>query len=117
MDDFSSILNQVLDFLRQGFNDVNNQIIGIVIAVIAAFMLSSWRRLWALALGATVAHVVISNLLLPLIQGAGFHLPPNLMEKSFWIGVAALYVGYFIVIAVFFFLKKTLLKGGAATAH
>ena len=117
MDDFNSILQQVLDFLRQGFSDVNNQILGIIIALVAAYMLGSWRRLWALALGATVAHVVIAQILLPLIQGAGFHLPPNLMEKSFWLGVAALYVGYFVVVAVFFFLKKTLLKGGAATAH
>ncbi|HXP23516.1 MAG TPA: hypothetical protein VN807_05225 [Candidatus Sulfotelmatobacter sp.] len=117
--DFNTLLTDVLNFLRAGFNDVNSQILGIIIALVAAYAMSGWRRLWIVTLGAMVAHLVIRDILLPLIQHQTFHLPTNLMDKSYWIGDGGalnLYAGYFIVIAVFYFLKKHLLSR-VATAH
>jgi hypothetical protein len=119
MDDFSSMLNQVVDFLKGGFADVNSQILGIIIALVAAYIMSGWRRWIFVAFGAAVAHLVIRDLLLPIIQGQKFQLPPNLMEQSYWIGDGGalnLFVGYLIVVGIFFFIKKHLL-GRVAHAH
>ena len=117
--DFSSLLNDILNFLRAGFADVNSQILGIIIALVAAYAMSAWGRLWIVALGPMFAHLAIRDLILPLIQNQGFHLPTNLMDKSYWIGDGGalnLLAGYVIVIAVFYFLKKHLL-GRVAHAH
>jgi hypothetical protein len=119
MDDFASLLNQILDFLKGGFSDVNSQILGIIIALVAAYIMSSWRRWLPIAFGAMLAHLVIRDLVLPLIQGQKFQLPPNLMEKSYWIGDGGalnLLAGYLVVIAVFFLIKKYIL-GRVAHAH
>jgi hypothetical protein len=44
-------------------------------------------------------------------------LPPDLLQLSYWKTAAALFLGYLVVIAVFFAIKKNLLpKSGAAHA-
>jgi hypothetical protein len=38
-------LNEILDFFRQGFENVN-AILGLIIAFVAAYQLSGWKKLW-----------------------------------------------------------------------
>jgi len=119
MHDVTYYLHEILDFfdrgITDGFTNVNGAL-GIIIALVAAYMLHSWKRLWAVALGATVVHLV-AEVMLPVLDNRGrFALPPDLLHQGYWRTAAALYLGYFVVIAVFFFLKRNVLPR-AASAH
>jgi len=121
MEHVSTYLHDILDFFRDGFHDgfahVNGAL-GLIIAVYAAYLLSDWKRLWAVALGATLAHLIAVIMIPVLANERSFQLPPDLLEMSYWKTAAALFLGYVIVIAVFFAIKTKLLpKGGAAHAH
>ena len=103
-------LNDAWNFLHQGFNSVN-AVKGLIIALVAAVMLTSWKRLWPVALGAVIVDIIVS-VMSPVISGhAAFRLPP-LLGLPFWRHALALYVGYVIAIAVFFFIKANVLAGG-----
>lgn len=102
--------NQALDFIQLGFNRVN-AIQGLLIALGAAYLLHEWRRLPVIALGALFVHVILSVMIPVLGQGAAFKLPP-LVEPSYWRVLASLFVGYLIIVAVFFALKRMLMKAG-----
>lgn len=114
---FLDILRGLLGLADQGFDGVN-QIMGLIIAAIAAFLMAGWRRLGAVAVAATLVHVLLTALL-PVLDGAAFRLP-DLLSLAFWLTALALFLGYLIVIAVFFFLK-TLVVGASggrkAAAH
>ena len=108
MEQVHHYLTLVLDFLREGYNHVN-AVEGLVIALVAAIIAPAWDRIWAVALGATLVHV-IANVLIPVIANhASFHLPP-IMDYDFWRTVVSLYVGYLLVIAVLMFVKRQFLS-------
>jgi uncharacterized protein YacL len=112
-------LNVILAFfengLRDGFANVNGAL-GIIIALVAAYMLASWKRIWAMALGATIVHLIAEIMIPVLANRAQFALPPDLLHLSYWKTAVALYLGYLIVIAVFFFIKRNVLPR-SAPAH
>jgi len=115
MHDFQYYLNEIIDFLRTGFRDGFahvNAILGLIIALVAAYLLPSWKRLWAVALGATVVHLIAEVMLPVLANHETFRLPPDMLEMSYWRDAIALYLGYLVVIAIFFFIKKRVLPGG-----
>ncbi len=69
MDNFQYYLYEIIDFFGQGFHEdfVHvNAMLGLVIALFAAYLLDSWRRVWAMALGATIIHL-IAEVMLPVI--------------------------------------------------
>ena len=121
MNQFSYYANEFIYFFRdgihEGFLHVNGAL-GLIIALVAAYMLPSWKRIWAIALGATVAHL-LAEVLIPVLDNRGrAELPPNLLDWSYWRVAIALYLGYLVVISVFFFVKKNVLpKGASAPAH
>jgi hypothetical protein len=98
-------LNQVLDFFRTGFQHVN-ALLGIIISLVAAAKLAKWRQLWEIALVATLVHIIAV-----VVIGSPIRLPP-LFDIAFWRDTAALYAGYVIVIAAFYFLKLKLIRNG-----
>ena len=98
-------LSSVFSLAGAGFDGVN-QALGLVIALAAALMTSSWRRLPVSALGAVLVHLLFLAML-PLARGGSFVLP-EVLSGDFWIGAAALFLGYLIVIAIFFVLKSVL---------
>lgn len=112
MDVVLQVLNEVLSIFRTGFNQVN-VFIGIIIALVAAFQLSRWRKLWETALACLLIHIVALVLAPVIDHGAQPHLPP-LFENYFLRNLLALYVGYVVLIALFFFLRTRLLKPAAA---
>ena len=110
MDQVLHYLNEALDFVRTGFAHVN-AILGLIIALFAAFQLASWKKLWEVALAAAIVHIVALVLIPVVDHNAQVHLPP-LLDTGFWRDTLALYFGYVIMIAVLFFVRTRLLKGG-----
>jgi|SRR5579871_1116185 len=100
-------LHEVLNFFREGFAQVN-AVEGLVIALVATLLASAWNRVWSVALGATIVHL-IANALIPVIANhAAFRLPA-IMEMSYWRTALVLFAGYLIVISVFMFIKRLFL--------
>ena len=104
-----NLLQGLFALADRGFDGVN-QVIGLIIAgVFGLFLMGAWRGLWSAALGGVLVHTLV-EVLRPVLDGGAFALPP-LTEMSFWMTRFALFLGYAIVIAVFYFIK-TLLGGG-----
>ncbi len=122
MDSVMAFVQPAYEFVHAGFSDVKSQVIAIVIAIVAAVLMKGWGRIWGAALVAVVAHLIIQALL-PLVASSAFRLQdlvPDFVSLGFWANALALYVGYLLVIAFFFFLKHHVFrvgKGGHAHAH
>lgn len=114
MDQIQHFLSLGLAFLREGFNNVN-AVEGLVIALVAAIIVPAWDRIWTVALGATVVHLIADVLIPIMAQRATLHLPP-LLGVPYWRTALSLYVGYLIVISVLLFIKRLFLTQ-AAGAH
>ena len=110
MDNFQHLVTSVWGVFQKGFHEVN-AVEGLIIALIAAFILSSWRRLWAVALGATLVNL-IAIVLIPVVANHEAFKLPDVTKVEFWQNALVLYVGYLIVIAVFFFIKRNVLRMG-----
>jgi hypothetical protein len=108
-------LDQAINTLRDGFGQVNHPQ-GLIIALIAALLMSAWRQLLPMALLATVVHLAVQDL--PgILRGGGL---PNFMVPEFWTTAGVYFLGYLIIIAVFFLLKSMVFRssgGKAAKAH
>jgi len=109
MDQLPHNLQETLDFVRVGFQHVN-AILGLIIALFAAFRIGSWLQLWKIALGATLVHIVALVLIPVIDHNAPLHLPP-VLDTGFLRDTVALYLGYVIAIAVLFLVRKNLLRG------
>ena len=67
------------------------------------------------AAGATAVHLAV-QVLRPVLDGGAFALPP-LMTLGFWMTALALFLGYAVVIAVFFLIKGFLPGLSPRKAH
>lgn len=101
-------LEQFLSLAREGFAEVN-AVLGLLLAVVSALILSKWSRLLFVAAGAVIAHVVLERLAPVIAEVGGFHLPP-LLEAHFWREVGVLFVGYLVVIGILFAIKRVVIK-------
>ena len=101
-------INDVLAFVREAFHEVN-AIQGLIIALVAAFMMSAYRRIFVVAFGATIVHLLVDVLLPVVAHGAAFRLP-DLVETYYWRNAGLLFVGYFIVISVFYLIRSMLFR-------
>jgi hypothetical protein len=102
------LLETILEFARAGFDRVN-AVQGLIIALVAALLSPSWRRLPVFVVGATTVHVA-ADALLPVISGGASLRLPQVLELSFWSYVATLLVGYLIIIAILFLIKRLVLR-------
>jgi len=108
MDMILHLFSPVLDLFRAGFNQVN-VLLGLIIALVASFQLSSWKKLWEFALAALAFHIIALVLAPAIDHGAAIRLPA-LLDPMVWRNWLAIYVGYVILITVFYFLRTRLLK-------
>jgi hypothetical protein len=113
-DSIAGFLSALFGLAQGGFDGVN-QVVGLLIAVIAALVMPAWNRLWATALGAAFVHVLV-DVVRPVLDGGELVLPP-LLTLGFWMMMLALFLGYAIVIAVFFLIKSVFLGGGHKAKH
>ena len=114
LNDARLYLVEALDFAHRGFLHVN-VVLGLLIAVVAAFMLTSYRLrpVIAMTIGATLVFI-IAQILVPVIDhGAAFRLP-DIMIADFWRQLALLAVGLFITITIFYIVKKAVLPRSGA---
>jgi hypothetical protein len=111
------LVDQAVAYLREGFANINNPK-GLLIALAATIFLGSWRALVPVAAIATIVHIVI-EILAPVLAGGGGQvtLPPDMMQESFWTRALVLFLGYMIIIGVFFLIKGLVFRGGGAKAH
>lgn len=107
MDVITPYLQGAYEFLYTGYGQVN-EIQGLVIALVAVVVMKEWKRIWFVAFGALMVHLIVDTLR-PVLDGKDLKLP-NLVAAEFWISAAGLYLGFLIVTAVFFFVKKHVLK-------
>jgi hypothetical protein len=103
----TELWNSLTSYTQAGFHEIN-AIQGLLIAIIAALMLHRWAGVFAIAVGATLTHLFVDVLLPVLSDGAPFRLP-NLVEVAYWRYALTLYLGYIVVISVFYILKRGLL--------
>ena len=113
-DAIGAFLSGFLGLAQGGFDGVN-QVTGLLIAIIAALLMAGWKRLWATALVAALVHVGI-GVVRPVLDGGAFVLP-DLLSLGFWMSVLALFLGYAIVIAVFFLIKSLIAGGSHRASH
>jgi hypothetical protein len=115
MDGFQHLLDVIIAFFRDGFQHVN-AVLGLLIAIYSAYRLHEWKELWNLALTAVLIHI-IAMVLIPVIDhDAPFRLPP-LLDTEYWKFLFALFLGYLVAIAAFFFVKTNVLRGGGGGGH
>jgi hypothetical protein len=106
-------VDQAIAALRDGFGQINHPQ-GLIIALIAALLMPAWRQLLIFALLATAVHLGV-NYLPEVLRGGSL---PNFLEQTFWTSALGYFLGYLIIISVFFFLKSLVAKGGGtAKAH
>ena len=106
MDQF---LNDVNMYAQDGFLRIN-ALQGLLIAAGAAFFLYRWSNIFVVAAGATFVHGFVDVMLPVLAHGAAFRLP-QLMDAEYWRFLLTLYVGYLIVISVFYVIKRVAFGG------
>lgn len=102
------ILNDVLDFARAGFAEVN-ALQGLIIALITALVMTEWKRLPFFVLGAVVVHILVDVLAPVFANGAAFRLP-DFLELYFWKQVGLLLVGYLVIISILVLIRRLVLK-------
>ena len=106
---FNDLYNATVAYMETGFYRIN-AVQGLLIAMVAAYLMPTWGRVFVMALGAMIAHLVLDVMLPVLANNAAFRLPP-LMDSEYWRYALALYVGYLLVITVFFVIKRMMVGG------
>jgi hypothetical protein len=100
--------------MQAGFYQIN-ALQGLLIAMGAAYFLHNWSHVFALAGGATLVHVIFDTMLPVLANSAAFLLPP-LVDGQYWGYLFTLYVGYVLVITVFYIVKRSILRSRSQPA-
>jgi hypothetical protein len=109
MEFVQQVLATINEYMQTGFYKVN-AIQGLLIAIVAAYTLPKWNRLFIVALGAVLAHVIL-DVMIPVVgRNAPFRLPP-LVDFEYWRYLLALYIGFLIIIPVFYLVKIMVLRG------
>ncbi len=109
---FNELWNTTTAYMETGFYKIN-AVQGLLIAMVAAYFLSKWSQVFKIAFGATLFHLVLDVMLPVVANNAAFRLP-NVVDGEYWRYALALYVGYLLVITIFYVIKKTMLKGSHA---
>jgi hypothetical protein len=106
------LVDQAVAYVREGFGAVN-QLTGLLIALVLTIFMGSWKQWIPFAVLATVLHILI-NQFAPVISSDAELRLPDVTSEGFWAQALVLLLGYLIVIAIFFFVKRLFFKGGAA---
>lgn len=106
--EITEYLNQALDWARMGFDTVNS-IQGLVIALIAAILMSQYKRILVFAVGATVVHELV-NIGRNFYAGAANPLPDYLDMEVLKL-VAIRFIGYLIAISLIYLVRRLFFRG------
>ena len=103
-------LDWLWNLLRLGFHDINAQILGLLVAMVAAYFLSKWSRVFVIAIGAVVFFLVAQVMIGVIAQNQQFKLPEWLVDDPQ--RLLGIYAGFILVITIFFIIKRFVLRGG-----
>lgn len=107
MDTVQDVLNTALAWAQQGFDNVNS-IQGLIIALIAAIVMSRYQRILVFAIGATLIHEAI-NIGRRVLAEAPSPLPDYLNPEVLKL-VAIRFVGYLIAISLIYLVRRLFFK-------
>jgi hypothetical protein len=118
MDTLGSIFYPILQFLQGGFDKVN-AVQGLLIALFATVLMRKWAQLFVIAFGATIIYIIVDAATPIVTKGAEIKLPP-VMTLGFWQDGLSFFVGFVVIIAMFFAVRQVILpagrKGGGKSA-
>ncbi|MBL8551231.1 MAG: hypothetical protein JNJ73_14690 [Hyphomonadaceae bacterium] len=112
LDTLGGYFNPILQFLQNGFAEVNAPA-GLIIALITVFVMQRWGQLWVITLVAAIVYALVDHFI-PILQNNSALRLPNVTDVAFWQTLAARYVGLLIIIAMFFAVKSVLFGKKAA---
>ncbi|MBC7767793.1 MAG: hypothetical protein H7124_03320 [Phycisphaerales bacterium] len=105
------IIDQAVAYLREGFANINNPK-GLLIALAATVFLGSWSQWIPVSFVAVIVHIAIEQLAPVLAGEGGAVVLPDFTSESFWTEALVLFLGYLVIIGVFFFVKRLVFRGG-----
>lgn len=101
-------LNKALMLFQQGFDTVNS-IQGLVIALIATFLMRSFQQVLAWSLAATILHELV-NIIRRFIADSPNPLP-NLTDVNGDLKLIGIrFVGYLVVITILYAVRRLFLR-------
>ncbi|HAC60384.1 hypothetical protein [Parvibaculum sp.] len=106
--EFQEYLNEALAWARMGFDTVNS-IQGLIIALIAAILMSRYNRVVVYAVGATLVHELV-NIGRNFYAGAANPLPDYLDVEVLKL-VAIRFIGYLIAISLIYLVRRLFFRG------
>lgn len=112
MDSLGSIFNPILEILQTGFDKVN-AIQGLLIALFATVLMRKWGQLFIVAAGAALCYIAI-NAIVPIISKGGDIKLPRVVDVAFWQDALSFFVGFVVIIAMFFAVKAVLFRGSVS---
>jgi hypothetical protein len=107
-------LMQAYDFVHASFSSVNSQVGLLLVALVAAILMKSWKQLFPMAALAVLVDVAVMTLAPLLSRGHGQFRLPDLLSPQTLLGFLALYIGFLIVIAIFYLIKSMFVKTAKA---
>jgi hypothetical protein len=114
LDTLGGYFNPILEYFQSGFSQVNAAQ-GLIIALIAVFVMQRWGQIWMITLVSAIVYALVDHLWPILRQGAPLRLP-DVTDPAFWQRLGAFYVGLLIINAMFFAVKSVLFARRAAPA-
>jgi len=104
----NDILAQAIALFQQGFDTVNS-IQGLIIALVAAFLMRQFRQLIAWTIAATIIHEVVNGVRRYM---AGDASPlPNLTDLDGDLKLIGIrFLGYLIAIAILYIVRRMLMN-------
>ena len=106
------LLDQAVVYLREGFANINNPM-GLLIALAAVLFMGGFKQWLPLSLVATMIHIAIEQLRPVLSGNDGALRLPELLSEAFWTQALVLFLGYLVIIGVFYFLKRLIFRRAA----
>lgn len=106
---FQEQLDKAGDFIKEGFDNVNEPM-GLIIALVAALLIKTWKRMGIIVLGAVAMHLILRQVA-PVMAGRGEELRfPDMFGSEWWYFATTLFAGYFILITVFYAIRTAFLR-------
>ncbi len=109
-DQLKSWFDYFWQYFQVGFHDVN-AVLGLLIAIGAAYFLGRYSRIFVIAVGAVVFYI-IAEVMIPVIANHAEFKLPDMVAGGYWQRVAAIYAGFLLIITVFYVVKRMILRGG-----
>lgn len=108
MEQISAFFSELLYWAREGYAQIN-ALQGLIIALYATSKLAYWSRVFIVAVSASIVHAIADFLLPAIVNDVAPNLPP-VLDGGYWRYLAVLYLGYLVLITLFYVVKKTLMK-------